>query len=57
MIAICYNVANSSVWNEIFNINNLEDINNILLSNYDDKYNGTKIVLDGTQINNYYLII
>lgn len=42
MIAICYNVANSSVWNEIFNINNLEDINNILLSNYDDKYNGTK---------------
>ena len=42
MIAICYNVANSNVWKKIFNINNLEDINNILLSNYNDKYNGIK---------------
>lgn len=42
MIAICYNVANSSVWKKVFNINNIEDINNILVSNYNNKYTGIK---------------
>jgi hypothetical protein len=31
MFAICYNVANSKIWKEIFNINNIEDINEKLL--------------------------
>lgn len=42
MYAICYNVANSSVWKKIFNINNLNDINNILIKNYNENYNGKK---------------
>lgn len=42
MIAICYNIANSNVWKKIFNINNVGDINNILISNYNEKYTGTK---------------
>lgn len=42
MIAICYNVANSNIWKKIFNINTIDDINRILLENYNNKYNGTK---------------
>lgn len=42
MIAICYNIANSNIWKKIFNINNVHDINNILILNYNEKYTGTK---------------
>ncbi len=42
MFALCYNVANSTIWKKIFNINGLEDINNFLISNYNNEYNGAK---------------
>jgi hypothetical protein len=42
MIAICYNIANSNVWKKIFNIENIIDINNILISNYNENYTGKK---------------
>lgn len=42
MIAICYNVSNSNIWKKIFNVNNIQDINNILISNYNEKYTGIK---------------
>ena len=42
MIAICYNVANSKIWSEIFNIKNKDDIINFLKSNYNINYNGKK---------------
>ena len=42
MIAICYNVANSNIWKKIFNINNIQDINNVLIANYNEKYTGSK---------------
>lgn len=42
MYAICYNVANSSTWKKIFNINNVEDINKFLIKNYNINYDGSK---------------
>ena len=42
MIAICYNVANSETWKKIFKINNLEDIINLLIKNYNINYDGKK---------------
>lgn len=42
MIAICYNIANSNIWKKIFNINNVDDINNFLIANYKEKYTGIK---------------
>ena len=42
MIAICYNVANSNIWKKILGVNNIEDIDNILIANYNEKYTGTK---------------
>ena len=40
--AICYNIANSSVWKEIFNINSIDDIKNKLIEWYNIKYIGKK---------------
>lgn len=42
MYAICYNVANSTTWKKIFNINNTEDIKNFLIENYNTEYSGKK---------------
>lgn len=42
MLAICYNLANSNVWKKIFNINSIDDINKILVENYNQNYNGRK---------------
>lgn len=42
MYAICYNLANSKVWKEIFNIHNLKDIQTFLINNYNQNYNGLK---------------
>ena len=42
MIAVCYNIANSTTWKKIFNIENIHDITNILIKNYDSEYNGSK---------------
>lgn len=41
-LAICYNLANSKIWKEIFNVNNVEDINIILKKWYNKNYDGTK---------------
>jgi hypothetical protein len=40
--AICYNCANSNTWQEIFKINNLDDLNKVLISWYNNNYNGIK---------------
>jgi hypothetical protein len=40
--AICYNLANSTIWKEIFNINNIDDINIILKKWYNNNYTGIK---------------
>jgi len=42
MFAICYNLANSSTWSKLFNINSYQDIEKTLISWYDTNYNGTK---------------
>lgn len=42
MYAICYNVANSKIWKNIFNINSIQDIIIFLTNNYDYNYNGLK---------------
>ena len=42
LYAICYNVANSKTWKEIFNINNENDIKNIIKEWYDSGYTGKK---------------
>lgn len=42
MLGICYNVANSSIWKEIFNINNIDELIIILKKWYDIKYTGQK---------------
>ena len=42
LYAICYNVANSNTWKEIFNINNKNDIKNKLKEWYDTGYTGKK---------------
>ena len=41
-LAICYNLANSKTWKNIFNINNIDDINNILKEWYNKDYTGMK---------------
>jgi len=41
-LAICYNVANSNTWSEIFSIKTIEDIKNKLLEWYNSDYNGHK---------------
>ncbi len=40
--AICYNVANSEVWKDIFNINSVDDIINTLKFWYNKNYNAEK---------------
>lgn len=42
MYAICYNLANSHVWSEIFGVKNIQDVRRILIENYTDGYNGKK---------------
>lgn len=42
IFAICYNLANTNTWKKIFKINSLDDINNILITNYNLEYNGKK---------------
>ncbi len=42
MLAICYNVANSSTWKKIFGINSIDDVINVLVKNYDKNYDGKK---------------
>lgn len=42
MYAICYNLANTSTWKKIFNINTINDINNFLISKYNSAYSGQK---------------
>lgn len=42
MYAICYNVANSNTWKEIFKINSIDDIVRTLRNWYNVKYDGTK---------------
>ena len=42
MYAICYNLANSDTWKKIFNINNINDLTQFLIKNYNSEYNGTK---------------
>lgn len=42
MYAICYNVANSNVWKDIFNINSIEDVKRIIIDNYNELYTGRK---------------
>ena len=42
MLAICYNVANSSTWKEIFQINNIQDIHQTIKLWYQPEYNGVK---------------
>lgn len=37
-IYICYNIANSSTWSEIFHIYTLQDIDNFLIKNYNSQY-------------------
>lgn len=42
MLAICYNVANSNTWKNIFNINSEEDITKVIKSWYHNDYNAHK---------------
>jgi hypothetical protein len=42
MVAICYNVAKSEVWSDIFGINTEDDIRKFLIENYNNEYNGRK---------------
>lgn len=42
MYAMCYNIANSSVWKNIFSINTLDDIKKTLRLWYNEKYDGIK---------------
>jgi len=42
MYAICYNIANSNIWKDIFKIYNQEDIKNRIIEWYNSSYNGTK---------------
>lgn len=42
MLGLCYNVANSEVWKDIFKINNKDDIVNTLKKWYNKGYNGKK---------------
>ena len=42
MIAICYNLANSSTWRTIFNVRTTEDISIKLREWYNPQYDGTK---------------
>jgi hypothetical protein len=42
MLAVCYNVANSKIWKSLFNINNANDIEKLLLKWYNKQYTGRK---------------
>ena len=42
MVAICYNIANSSIWKKIFNIGSIDEVISILKQNYNPDYIGTK---------------
>lgn len=42
MFAICYNVANSETWKEIFKITNIEDLITTIKMWYNHKYDGRK---------------
>jgi len=42
MYAICYNVANSNIWKEIFKVYNQEDVKNKIIEWYNSHYSGTK---------------
>jgi len=42
MYGMCYNVANSNVWKDIFNINSENDIRNTLIEWYNQDYTGRK---------------
>ena len=42
MIPICYNLANSRIWKEIFNINSINDVKQALINWYDGNYTGIK---------------
>ena len=39
-IYMCYNAANPKTWSKIFNINTIDDIENIINKNYQEQYNG-----------------
>ena len=39
-IYMCYNAANPKTWSKIFNINTIDDIENIIKKNYQEQYNG-----------------
>ena len=42
MLSICYNLANSGTWQDIFNIKNIDDITKKIKDWYDPKYDGKK---------------
>lgn len=42
MYGICYNLANSNIWSSIFNINNINDVNQKLIKWYNPQYSGIK---------------
>jgi hypothetical protein len=42
MVAICYNVAKSEVWSDIFGINTEDYIRKFLIEYYNNEYNGIK---------------
>ena len=52
-IAMCYNVALNKTWSDIFNIKLLEDINEKLISIYED---GIEWTTDQTDLYNYVMI-
>ena len=39
-IYMCYNATNPKTWSKIFNINTIDDIENIINKNYQEQYNG-----------------
>ena len=40
--AICYNIANSKTWSEIFSVKTIKDVKKKLIEWYDPEYNGIK---------------
>lgn len=42
MVAICYNVAKSEIWSDIFGIYTEDDITKFLIENYNNEYTGRK---------------
>lgn len=39
---ICYNLANTKTWHSIFEVNNIDDIVEMIYTNYNQEYNGLK---------------